>query len=82
MSYFFIFIHILKELLFANGGEPDQTPRFAASDLVLYCLPMSHRKDARIAIDMFWAMDSKNNVVLASLAISQNYQFFRDISVS
>ena len=28
--------------------NPDQTPRFAASDLVLYCLPMFHKKDARL----------------------------------
>ena len=45
---FFIYIQILKKLLFANSGEPDQTPRFAASDLVLHCLPLSHKKDARL----------------------------------
>ena len=28
--------------------KPEQTPRFAASDLVLHCLPMSHKKDARL----------------------------------
>ena len=32
----------------ANSGEPDQTPCYAASDLVLHCLPMSHKKDARL----------------------------------
>ena len=25
--------------LFANSGDPDQTPRSAASDLDLHCLP-------------------------------------------
>ena len=25
--------------LFANSGDPDQTPRYAASDLGLHCLP-------------------------------------------
>ena len=25
--------------LFANSGDPDQTPRSAASDLGLHCLP-------------------------------------------
>ena len=25
--------------LFANSGDPDQTPRFAVSDLGLHCLP-------------------------------------------
>ena len=45
----FLFLcKILKKLLFANTGELNQTPRFAASDLVLHCLPMSHKKDARL----------------------------------
>ena len=34
----FILIQILKKkkLLFANSGLPDQTPRFASSDLVMH----------------------------------------------
>ena len=28
--------------LFANSGDPDQTPRSAASDLGLHCLPITH----------------------------------------
>ena len=35
-------------ILQANSGKPDQKPRFAASDLVLHCLPMSHKKDTRL----------------------------------
>ena len=27
--------------LFANSGDPDQTPHFAASDLGLHCLPIT-----------------------------------------
>ena len=27
--------------LFANSGDPDQTPRSAASDLGLHCLPIT-----------------------------------------
>ena len=27
--------------LFANSGDPDQTPRYAASDLGLHCLPVT-----------------------------------------
>ena len=42
LSGVFHLIQVLKEILYANSGEPDQTPRFAASDLVLHCLPMSH----------------------------------------
>ena len=34
-------------LINANGVDPDQTTRPAASDLGLYCLPMSHLLDAR-----------------------------------
>ena len=37
--------------MLANSGEPDQTPQNAASDLVLHCLPMSHKKDARLIRD-------------------------------
>ena len=31
-----------------NRKEPDQTPRFAVSDLGLHCLPMSLLWDARL----------------------------------
>ena len=30
--------------------DPDQTPHSAVSDLGLHCLPMSHKKDARLII--------------------------------
>ena len=29
-----------------NSGDPDQTPHSVVSDLGVYCLPMSHKKDA------------------------------------
>ena len=49
VGWYFHYIQILKETnLFANSGEPDQTPHLAASDLVFHCLPMSHTKDARL----------------------------------
>ena len=32
----------------ANRKVPDGTQRSAASHLGLYCLPMSHKKDARL----------------------------------
>ena len=36
------------------SGDPDQMPRFAASDLGLYSLPMPHKKDARLIwVNMF-----------------------------
>ena len=41
--------------MFANSGEPDQMPRFAASDLVLHCLPMSHKKESRlISVNLYY----------------------------
>ena len=43
-----VFFLIFEKLLQANSGEPDQSPRFAASDLVLDCLSMPHKKEARI----------------------------------
>ena len=46
--YFEFLFKPLKKLLFANSGEPDQTPRFAASDLVMHCLPMSRKKVAML----------------------------------
>ena len=48
MGFFFIFIQILIEIMQANSGDPDQTPRSLASDLGLHFLPMSHKKDARL----------------------------------
>ena len=45
---FLFIVKFKKKLLFANSGEPDQTLRFAASDLVLHCLPMSYTKDTRL----------------------------------
>ena len=32
----------------ANSVDPDQTPRSAASDLGLYCLPVSLLRDTRL----------------------------------
>ena len=34
--------------LFANSGDPDQTPRFAASDLGLHCLSVTHLGVSRL----------------------------------
>ena len=43
----FVFIQ-LENILQENSGNLDQTPQSAASDLGLHCLPMSHKKDARL----------------------------------
>ena len=34
--------------LFANSGDPDQTPHSAASDLGLHCLPITLSQGSRL----------------------------------
>ena len=58
--YFYFIQFFLKKNLFANIGEPDQTPRFAASGPVLHCLPMSQKKGA-------WLIWVKENHIALSL---------------
>ena len=41
-------IFILYLILCANRIAPDGTPRFAASHPGLFCLPMTHKRDARL----------------------------------
>ena len=40
----FHFNKILNDTSISNNGEPDHTPHFAATDLVLHGLPMSHKR--------------------------------------
>ena len=47
-SNFSILFHFSMKIKIANRIAPDGTPRFAASHLGLFCLPMSHKKDARL----------------------------------
>ena len=54
--------------MFANSGEPDQTPHFVASDLVLHCLPMSHEKDDSRLIRL--STHAKNEHSLDSVLLS------------
>ena len=44
IGWYFSFLFDFKRNFFANSGEPDQTLHF----LVLHCLPMYHKKDARL----------------------------------
>ena len=46
----FHFYSYFKRNFCKNSGEPDQKPRFAASDLVLHCISMSHKKNARFIL--------------------------------
>ena len=67
--FYLNFINILQ----ANSGDPDQTLCPAASDLVLHCLPMSHKKDARL----IWVKQNfeSKNVINFCLAISLSISF-------
>ena len=47
-SDFSFLFHFSMKFLQANRIAPDGTPRFAASHLGLFCLPMSHKRDARL----------------------------------
>ena len=44
-----------------KNGEPDQMPYFAVSDMVLHCLLMSHKKDARL----IWVQFQQDNSTLS-----------------
>ena len=46
-NFLFLFNFSIK-FMSANRRAPDGTLRFAASHLGLFCLPMSHKKDARL----------------------------------
>ena len=47
-SDFSFSFHFSMKIMSANSIAPDGTLRFAASNLGLFCLPMSHKKDARL----------------------------------
>ena len=46
--YFSFLFKFKKNILLANYGDPHQMLQFAASDLYLHCLPMSHKQDAML----------------------------------
>ena len=46
-SDFYFYLNLMK-FLCANRIAPDGMPRSAASHLGLCCLPISHKKDARL----------------------------------
>ena len=45
---FYFLSHFSLNFLFANRIAPDGTSRSAASHLGLFCLPMSHKRNARL----------------------------------
>ena len=49
---FKISLYISIIFLYENRIAPDGTPRSAASHLGLFCLPMSHKRDARLQLHL------------------------------
>ena len=50
------------KIMYANRIAPDGMPRFAASHLGLFCLPMSHKKDARLIwVNMSWGFPTMSD---------------------
>ena len=46
--YFTFSFKFSLNILLANSGDPHQMPHSVPSDLGLHCLPMSHKKEARL----------------------------------
>ena len=46
--FFKFLFHFSMKFMSANRIAPDGMPHFAASHLGLFCLPMSHKEDARL----------------------------------
>ena len=47
-GYMIVFSFFSMKIISVNRIAPDETPRFSASHLRLFCLPMSHKQDARL----------------------------------
>ena len=47
-SNFSFLFHFSMKIMSADRIASDGTPRFALSNLGLFCLPMSHKKDAKL----------------------------------
>ena len=47
-SNFSCLFHFSMKIMIVNRIAPDGTPHCAASHLWLFCLPMSHKKNARL----------------------------------
>ena len=66
-SNFSFLCHFLMKIMSANRKVPDGTPLFAASHLGLFCLPLSHKKDARLIWVNYYGIHAS---VTAALKIS------------
>ena len=63
-------------VLNANSVDPDQTPRSAASDLGLHCLPMSLLLDARLKlVKMIYLTYCRLNRLLQHYILEVQFHF-------
>ena len=46
--YFLLMIEFILNILQEKSEDPDQTLHFAVSELDLHCLPVFHKKEARL----------------------------------
>ena len=58
---FSFLVHFSMKIIETNRIAPDGTPRFAASHLGLFCLSMSHKKDARLIWVKAWSDGAYRN---------------------
>ena len=67
----------LKRTFGANSGDPDQRPHYLASDLGLRCLPMFHKKDAKL----IWVNRylNENNILFSCMRVPGWIQIRPDI---
>ena len=66
-----IYIFLKKKvILFANSGDPDQTPHSAASDLGLHCLPSTLLQVFRLQWVKYQAGISKKNKYSINTCVS------------
>ena len=59
---FSLFFYFEQTLLLVNSEDPDETPRAAASDRGLHCLPISKEWGARLTwvkFDYDWRLQNK-----------------------
>ena len=63
-----------NSLLIANSVDPDQTPRSAASNLGLHCVPMSLLWDARLKWVKLVLLD-RNLALNSHAALNYHYVF-------
>ena len=74
-SFLFLFsMKLMSANRIANRIAPDGTPRLAASHLGLFCLPMSHKKDARL----IWVKKEPSTSSIA-LSIFRFFELSRNI---